>query len=657
MFFITSVFLSFYFLSISLQYKYRKIQTAALLLMVFIFGLFIKWQSASFNNKYWYGHHLLKSRAMLLRINEPLLLKSDFFKTTAEVKGVVIKKALINCDGKIQLYIRNNKKGIDLNYGDYILINSRPLDIRNTLNPGSFDFKQYQSDQQIYHQVYLKENNYVKLNFIESNQIFSFIFSLKNHTLSILKKYIHHPSELGIAEALLIGYKNDLDNEIVDAYSKTGVVHIIAISGLHLGLIYLLLIWLLDRVPVIKNSRFIKFSILILSLWMFSLLTGSSASVLRSAVMFTCVALGKLFNRESSIYNSLSASAFVLLCFNPNLLWDVGFQLSYLAIFGIVLLQKPIQHFINTKGVFQRKLWEMISITLAAQIFTFPICLYYFHQFPVLFLISNLISVPLSTIILFMEIVLILFSNIPMIAEFIGAMTEQSIKLLNGFISFISSLPFSNIENIYSDLLSTIILYAFLISVILLCFRKNKLYLKFSLISLSMFCCCLTTAAIKINSQKKIIFYNYSKKNAIDFIVGKVFYFNEGLNDSDKSNLKRNVLIPGRKYYGASIESKDLQELYIKDKLFQFQNKLILVIDSSIKYKPSENPVTIDFLYVANNSRVEMTNVVQAIKPKIVLFASSNKNYFIKKWQQECNKLGLVYFSIKDSGAYVCNLD
>ena len=145
----------------------------------------------------------------------------------------------------------------------------------------------------------------------------AFIFSAQKYIINQLQKYLPADKNiLGIAEALLIGYKEDLDKDLVQAYSNTGVVHIIAISGLHLGLIYVMLVWIFNLLPVIKNSKLLKVLLILGSLWFFSLLTGASASVLRSAVMFTCIVIGKNFFTQSSIYNSLAASAFVLLCYD-----------------------------------------------------------------------------------------------------------------------------------------------------------------------------------------------------------------------------------------------------------------------------------------------------------------------------------------------------
>ena len=200
---------------------------------------------------------------------------------------------------------------------------------------------------------------------------------------------------------------------MVQAYSNAGVVHLIAISGMHLALIYYFLLWIFARIPVIKKSKFTRLILVLGCLWFFSFLTGAPASVLRSAVMFTFIAIGNSFDKKNSIYNSLAISAFVLLCYDPFMLWDVGFQLSYLAVLGIVIFQKYIYNWLYFKNKIFNLGWKLASVSLAAQLLTLPICIYYFHQFPLLFLLSNMIAIPLSTVALWGCISIIAISPIP----------------------------------------------------------------------------------------------------------------------------------------------------------------------------------------------------------------------------------------------------
>ena len=278
--------------------------------------------------------------------------------------------------------------------------------------------------------MYLKNSEWKLLPGKHVNQFNKFIFDTRDAIVSLLRKYVAGgKNELGIAEALLIGYKEDLDKDLVQAYSNAGVVHIIAISGLHLGLIYIMLNWIFGILPFIKKSKVVKTILLLACLFLFSLLTGAAASVLRSAVMFTFIVIGRNFFKASSIYNSLAVSAFMLLCYDPYFLWDVGFQLSYLALIGIVTLQQPIHRLLYVKNKWLDKIWGLVSVTLAAQISTFPICIFYFHQFPNLFFITNLVAVPLSTVILFAEIFMLALSWWPIVAAVIGRITSWMIWL------------------------------------------------------------------------------------------------------------------------------------------------------------------------------------------------------------------------------------
>ena len=228
----------------------------------------------------------------------------------------------------------------------------------------------------------------------------SVLISWRRKLLRIIKQYIPGKEENSLLEALMIGYTEDLDRELVQSYSNTGVVHIIAISGLHLTLIYQILQLLLQKINVQKSGKWAKLIILLGSLWTFSFLSGASPSVIRSAVMFSILLVARTLSRESIVYNTLASSAFILLCFDPYWLWDIGFQLSYTAVLSLVIFIKPVRAMLILQNKWLSVLWNSASVSLAAQSLTTPICIYYFHRFPNYFLFCNLLAVPLSSIIL-----------------------------------------------------------------------------------------------------------------------------------------------------------------------------------------------------------------------------------------------------------------
>ena len=650
-------FYLFYLLPIQLRYKFQFVQSSLLYFLVIALAMLLTWNNDYKNNHYWYGKNYNKGDFLLARIDEPLSEKLHSFKAIVFVKAIVNDKKIIPAKGKLLVFFKKNKSQPNLHYGDLILINKIPEAIKNSGNPGAFDNKRYQHFQQIYDQVFLTDSEYVSLNQHSFNHLNKFIYSLQTFTIEGLRRYIKNDDEtLGIAEALLIGYKNDLDKDLVQAYSNTGVVHIIAISGLHLGLIYMVLLWLFDRIPFIKRFKIFKSISIISCLWIFSLLTGASASVLRSAVMFTCIIIGKTIKRQSSIYNSLAASAFILLCYNPYFLWDVGFQLSYLAIIGIISLQKPIHQLLYFETYLLKKIWEMSSITIAAQIITFPICLYYFHQFPNVFLISNLIAVPLSTVILFSEIILICFSWIPFLGIYLGKFIEVSIWLMNYLIICFNKIPFAICKNIYANLFSTYVLYALVICILCWLILENKKFIKYAFVFSILFTSIHAIASIHLTQQKKIIVYNAPRKQAIDLAYKNEYYF---CGDSDLNNpiSTKNILLqPSRSYFQLSKPVNDLPALTQNQYLWQFYGKRFFILDTNLVFPSLTTKVQVDFLIVSKNPKMKIIDAVQFMDTKLVVFEASNSLWKIEKWKKECDALNLPYYSIPEKGAFVFNI-
>ena len=606
------------------------------------------------NSNSFFLHHYQQGDELTLKIEAPLIEKKHSFTTTATVQSVKKNNFAFSVKGKLNLIFKKNDTAKTIRYGDLIVVNNAVQPIKNFDNPGEFDNKRYNAFQQTYHQLYLKGNDFVVCKKNTGSKLFKTIYALKEKTLRTLQANINNQhGSLGIAEALLIGYKNDLDKEMVQAYSNTGVVHIIAISGLHLGLIYMVLFWLLERMPLIKRNRFVKAIILLICLWVFSLMTGASASVLRSAVMFTCIIIGNMLNRKSSIYNSLAASAFLLLCYNPYFLWDVGFQLSYFAIIGIIWLQKPIQQLFSLNNYLLRKIWEMTSITIAAQIITFPICLFYFHQFPTYFLSSNLVAVPLSTIILFEEIGLLCFSSIKIVALFIGNIVDKSIALMNKWILIISKFPGAVIDFIYADVQTTLLLYGIVILMAFFLLLKNKVYLKWMMLFLTLFSCFQSMAKYKWLQQRVLVVYNIPKSHCIDVMVGKKYIFQSDSNLlTNKSAINFHVT-PTRKYFRVQSDNSTSITNGNNNVILNLYGKKMAIINSPFN---ADTLLHVDYLLITGNPKFNIIDIKEKIKCQKIIFSASNSLWKISKWKKECDSLHLQCFSLQDDGAFVVNI-
>lgn len=669
------------FMPVGGKFRFQSLVGVPINLLLLFTGMLLIYFSNEKLQKNWYGNFVADDKYLVVSLAEPIVAKSNSYKADAFVLSICDSsgKEINKASGKIIMYFAKTGKAALLNYGDEIVIPAKLQQIKNAGNPGGFNYERYAQFQGLFHTAYLRDSGYVVTQQKNINLFRQAIFSAQQYIINSIQRYVSGDENVtSVAEALLIGYKQDLDKDLVQAYSNAGVVHIIAISGLHLGLIYLLLAWLAERLPFIKRSRFAKAIIILGCLWAFSLLTGASASVLRSAVMFTFIVLGKYFFRQASIYNSLAASAFVLLCYNPYLLWDVGFQLSYLAVLGIVWLQKPIEGLlvipainkpkakeilvkpINTLAYtgnwLLREVWKMASITLAAQIATTPITLYYFHQFPNLFLFANLIAVPLSTLILYVEILLIIVSPINVIASVVGKVCFWLIYALNKIILWIDSISISKFDGIYANVATTIVLYAgFILTAYALVYNRKKIFIA-GLGVLLLFSCIMFYYTYSISGQRKLVVYNTAKMQAVDFEAkNKYMFYGDSLLTKDAA--PRNFYLrPARIALQASEQSASLEEILHSGPYWQWFSKKFMFIDTALYFPQEPVRMHIDVVLISKNARVKLKYLVQAIDPGVVVFDASNSRWKIEQWKSECAALNLRHYSVTDSGAFVYNI-
>ncbi|MEP6674253.1 MAG: ComEC/Rec2 family competence protein [Ferruginibacter sp.] len=643
-------------LPLAVKYKLQPVAGIVFFILIALTGSLCTRQKDIRNNTAWYGNHYHDSDLLLVKINEPPVEKLKSYKAEGDVESVIHGDTDINCKGKILLYLVKDSVTALLKYGDRILINKKIQRISNSGNPGAFNYERYASFQQIFHNVFLKSQDFICLNEKKPGWFNLFIFSLQKNILAGLKKNIHGTDELGIAEALLIGYKEDLDKDLVQAYSNTGVVHIIAISGLHIGLIYIMLVWVFDRIPFIKKAKFLKLLLVLLCLWLFTLLTGASASVLRSAVMFTFIVLGKSSGKKTSIYNSLAVSAFLLLLYDPFFLWDVGFQLSYFAVVGIVAFQQPVYNFFYIKNKWIDKIWKMAAVSIAAQIFTFPVCIYYFHQFPNFFLITNIIAVPLSSLILFAEIFLLAFAWIPLIATWLGKLTSLLLWLMNNIILTVNSMPYALCDQLSFSATETWLLYGVVLCGCYGLISGNKI------LFISFLICLLCMEIMQANdqwitkNQQQFIVYNVPQQQAMDFIEGNNFHF-VGDSTLEEDGLLQNFhLKPARIALRIRNKTNDLPDFFSANHFFFFGNKKILLVDSPLLYEPSTVKLNVDMIILSRNVKVAIAQLAAVFNCDQYILDASNSLWKIGKWKKECEELHLRCHAVSEQGAFISDM-
>lgn len=511
------------YLPVAWQYRLRYLTGAFLLFLPFCLGGWLVAHHDIRNSEDWFGKQYRDGGTMLVTLAEELVAKPRSYKAVAQVQYIINGKKAVPVKGSAILYFKKDSMPSGLRYGARLLLRKPLQVIQNSGNPGAFDYQRYCLFGGITHQVFLTQKDYLLLPGNSGKAFDHWLIKSRSAIVAILRRNIEGVQEQGLAEALLIGYKEDLDKSLVQAYANTGVVHVIAISGLHLGLIYGLLVLLLR--PLKKRARLIRFCVIVAGLWAFAFLAGAQPSVLRSALMFSCMALGELVSRRSSSFNTLALSAFLLLCFNPFWLWDLGFQLSYAALCGILLFYKPLYRALYFPNKAFDFVWQMAALTLTAQVFTLPISLYYFHQFPVLFLITNLLAVPLSSLILLGEILLCLIAFITPLAAFIGKMLYWLILFMNRFILRLDGLAIAVWDGFSLSGVQVALLYLAIGFGGYWLLHKRKSALLVSLCWLLLFMVLHSYNMWQIKRQQHLIVYNVPRHRAVDYVAGGSVYF------------------------------------------------------------------------------------------------------------------------------------
>lgn len=604
------------------------------------------------HSKGFYGHCITDTPLYLLRINEPLQEKSRSFKTIAQVMMVYRQGEWMPVKGYLLLYTGKDSSSQDLCYGDELIVRKRPESVKFNGNPGAFDYQQFLVTQRVYQQLFLRAQDFYRLPHNRGHPVQRLLLQAREYCLSNLKKYIGNGPEAGMAEALLIGYRQDLDQDVVQSYSNTGIVHVIAISGMHLALLYGTLLWLLQWLPAHRWINITKAVTILLVLWGFALLTGASASVLRSAVMFTGITIGRfILYRHSSIYNTLAASATMLLCFNPYLVVDAGFQLSYLAVLGILLFYQPVYQLLQWKRWWADWLWQMSAVSLAAQLITTPVSLFYFHQFPNYFLPANLVAVPLSTVIIYGEVMLLFAAPFGPAAVWLGKALKYLILSMNSCVSWIGELPGAVIRDIHCSLAQTVLLYMLITGLALWLLVKFRPGLWTGLLCTWAFLIVRVHWMIDCGLQCSLIVYNVPAYTAIDCIKGNIVQF--AGNDSVWQLPVAKQLLNTRA--NLRVHAGQLPSFQQYGRVLSFQGKRLLIIDSMLPERPPPEKFRTDYILLTCNPAVNISRLRNFYTFNTLIFAASNSSWRIRKWKSECYVLTLRFFSVPDQGAYVIN--
>ncbi|QIH39287.1 ComEC family competence protein [Flavobacterium sp. Sr18] len=547
--------------------------------------------------------------------------------------------------GRIILNIQNDSLHHALQVGNSLLIKGTLTKNKPPNNPNQFDYSKYLENKQIYAQLYADVDE-IKIGSKIEKDIWYYSSKLRTRIIRNLEKNNFNKTELNVAIALIMGQQQDISPDIIRDYQYAGAVHILSVSGLHIGFILLFVTFILKPIPNTKRGSFIKLITILISLSMFGIIAGLAPSVVRSVTMFSFVAIGNHLRRSVNIYHTLLVSVLLILLFEPSFLFDVGFQLSYIALFFIIWLQPLLSSIWKPKYKVSKYIWDILTVSFAAQIGTLPLSIYYFHQFPGLFFITNLIIIPLLSIIIILGVLVMLLAAFNMIPIFLSQLLEWSIYYLNKIINAIASLEKFIIQDIPLHFYLLISSY-FLLFTIIIWFKKPS-FNRLSVILISIIILQLSYFRIqyKILNEEELIVFNSRKNTLIAERKGENILIYA--NDSFLKTAQKNSLLK-------SYRIGNLSTLQRKRKLQNFiffNGKKIFVLDSSGIYPKNIQP---DIIVLTQSAKINLDRLFQIIKPELVVADASNFKNIQKLWKASCKKQKIPFHATSEKGFYKLN--
>ncbi|WP_421763219.1 ComEC/Rec2 family competence protein [Ekhidna sp.] len=645
-------------------YKLRHVNGIFALLIIFTIGGIIcktKYHSHPANH---YKNINKKIIGFTGVVTRPATERTNHFRYDLLLESAILgSDSIVKTSGEIHLYIRKDSSIQRAYYGDKLAVYGSLYPIPGPDNPNEFDYQKYLKRQNILSHSFVRPNDVKIISSNPSNSFLAYAFSLRENASETIDKYILNSREKGIAKALLLGIKDHLDNDIKKAYSAAGAMHVLAVSGLHVGIIFLILQGVFGRLR--KTGKIGKYAfacISILIIWLYASLTGLSPSVLRAATMFSFIAIGQIATREGNIYNTLSFSGFMLLLIDPYLIYSVGFQLSFAAVVGIVYIQSKLYRLFHFNWWILDKAWSITCVSIAAQLATFPLSAFYFHQFPTYFLISNLIVIPSSFLMLLSGISMIIiepfFSSL---SKILGQGLNQLIWFLNEIISYVHRFPNSLIEWIHLDQLGLVFTYAIVITMIVGFHYKSFKTLVFSsLLGFGFIVWTLITHQIQ-HERKELVFYELANTTAIDYIKGHASQLYIDNYEKEELELLSFQINPHRLASLLRPISETIVDSNFTRKddltLGSIGGKRFVLFDTTTYHLDFKKKIVSDFIIIENQAVKSLKWLKQNFVFDQIILSTKNSRFYSQKMKEQAKELDLRLHSIKEEGSLRITLD
>ncbi|MBK7441034.1 MAG: ComEC family competence protein [Bacteroidetes bacterium] len=608
------------------------------------------------------------SSVFLCRITKPPELTDKNIRLYVNVEQQITSNKQIKTVGKSILYIViDSTQKYSFVYGDLLLLKNVFTTPTPPKNPHAFNYVTYLQNQKIYHTAFVKSHEYLTTGANKSKPVWNFIFNTKANFIRSLEANLHDKNALAVAETLIIGQKSVLDEEVRQAYANTGTMHILAVSGLHVGILFIILEVLFKPFGFFQkkksNAALIKTILILIIIWIYTCLSGLSASVNRSAVMFTFLAIGKTYERQTNTFNILFLSMLILLVDDPYQITQVGFQLSYMAVGGIVFFQPIITKLWYPKNYLLKQIWGMTSVSLAAQLATSPISFFYFHQFPNYFLLSNIVAIPVSFVVLVLGLAFFVVGTIPFIGIWVAFLLEWSLRIMNFAIIKIESLPFALTEGLYLETPETILCYIVLIYLGAFLVLKEKRYLLNMLLLSVLITGFIANRKITNDRQISTTFYSLKNQTAILFKNGeKAVLYSDTSRILETPEFKFQISAdfvaqgiadpPVGRFDGPDTSFLEA-DLAFHFPYLVFGEMVIFVVTPENRLRLPLQADNVNYVLLHDNPFIKAEKLLETFPNAVFVADNTNSRKSNGYWKTQFEGLGVHFHSLRDDSALI----
>jgi len=560
---------------------------------------------------------------------------------------------------KVLAYLKADTLPAGMYLGTTLLFQGKMSPVEAPKNPEEFDYQHYLLDRGIKYRVYINKKRWKKLSAPEEFSIATAFGHWRNRLLQSLRSQGLTQKEYAVAAAILLGYDQLIAPDLHQDFTAAGAVHILCVSGMHVGIIFLLFNFLFGFLLRFNNGDYMRNILLLFMIWSYALLTGLSPSVTRAATMISLFIVADMLGREYDNFNVLAASAFLLLLLHPLLLFDVGFQLSYAAVTGILMFYFPLYRSVYFGNKILQTIWAALVVSFSAQLGAFAVAAHYFHQFPLYFLLTNLAVFLLSYLIIFSGMAFLVLSWVPFINHLLAFLLAKTVSLLIFMVRFVASLPYSAVYNLYFPWLKVILIFALLVWSYYLFVRKNLHMLIPALATLVLLLGMHTLRQVQLLRQQKFIVYSLRHHTAIDLISGnKHILLADSLaldNPSELDySLKNKRIAMGLPENIHSLSRNFFSGFaYYRSGFGQIDSLRFYILPPGQKFYPDlRKKIQVDYLICRSPGKTKLAEVAKAIRFRYIILDASLSHWAERSLEKQAKLLNINYLNLKETGAF-----